>query len=989
MWFIRGMMRISWAKEKVKRIASESDKLERSLIKTLRQLQLLGHICRRKGLEHLAISGKIEGKRSRGRRRITCIENLKSWAIGEGNNNNFIRLTENRFEWRNMIASVCSRQGVTIAMTPPAMPGVSLGLVSMSTISANTVPNSARRTSSQTSFSLDFTVSSDTDVDEYYLEICSTNTECDDIFRKTLISNRQSGRLTIQNGSIVFMNGNSQSATSTAGESITTSLHTGGVGRRKRSASGIDVTTPNGMSAGQSIVMTTLTTSDMTTSYNSAAASGFTSYITDPSVTTASSTYLERILYNRVSYNSGTDTSFSLTSVGDLEMPGPLTINYPYDPSDLSSTWQILHWNPTSELWQLSHETCDDLGISNTYSEDSGSGTITIKVCNTRGNSTYNSTYEYFREETQFLLTDVSDTIPNTAPTLTSSVTNSMDEDGGTLVYQLVSTDAEGDTVTYSLDTSAVFTQMSATVDISTSGLFLFTPDADEHGDHRSVIKIAEDPIAGITALTSTYTLTITVNEINDAPVAFAFLNGVDLLAADPTEPVEVLLEEKRSGTTDATSYTFIFGAYDQDGGSETLSIVESTGLNGTLTDVANSSSTPTCSSTGIPCSTTMVLPHAPGQLKWIYVTYTYVPTTDWWGIDPAQLYVEDANGSLSSVITMNFSVMARPCQNDGTCTVPVNATYTCNNMNRALSFDYFYTCTCASGYEGTHCEIDVDECASTPCVWPYECVDGANSYTCKCPDSNPDCDGIEGWMIGIFVVCGILLLVVLLLLWYFFALRRGRLMWRNLCNKNRYRRDSLDSGRDSPAKAKGDKFNFENKGYIAEKEDEDGFNSLIDRMMSPPPGQETPPPPPPPQPPAANPSDNPFTLFGAGAVSGAAISAAAPSSTIMAPQSSITPRGQATTAEPQPQRTPSPDSEPTSPTRPSGMYLPRNTSSTSLRKTSMSRKGSTSSWLNSLLNSSDTDTETPRAARPITPVEHPAVEEEDDDDADDHLFFA
>ena len=73
--------------------------------------------------------------------------------------------------------------------------------------------------------------------------------------------------------------------------------------------------------------------------------------------------------------------------------------------------------------------------------------------------------------------------------------------------------------------------------------------------------------------------------------------------------------------------------------------------------------------STGIPCATTMVLPHSVGQLKWIYVTYTYVPFTDYWGIDPAQLYVEDANGSLSSVITMNFSVMARPCENDGTCT--------------------------------------------------------------------------------------------------------------------------------------------------------------------------------------------------------------------------------------------------------------------------------------------------------------------------------
>ncbi|RUS82965.1 hypothetical protein EGW08_009250, partial [Elysia chlorotica] len=93
--------------------------------------------------------------------------------------------------------------GIIITMTPPALPGVSVGLVSMSTISANTVPAGARRTSSQTGFSLDFTVSTDPDINEYYLLICSTDTECDDVFRETLISNRQSGRLTISNGRLL------------------------------------------------------------------------------------------------------------------------------------------------------------------------------------------------------------------------------------------------------------------------------------------------------------------------------------------------------------------------------------------------------------------------------------------------------------------------------------------------------------------------------------------------------------------------------------------------------------------------------------------------------------------------------------------------------------------------------------------------------------------------------------------------------------------
>ncbi|GFO40840.1 hypothetical protein PoB_006734500 [Plakobranchus ocellatus] len=65
-----------------------------------RQLQFLGQICRHKGLEYFAITEKIEGKRNRGRQRITLIERLNSRAIGKGSNNNFMRLTENRFERR-------------------------------------------------------------------------------------------------------------------------------------------------------------------------------------------------------------------------------------------------------------------------------------------------------------------------------------------------------------------------------------------------------------------------------------------------------------------------------------------------------------------------------------------------------------------------------------------------------------------------------------------------------------------------------------------------------------------------------------------------------------------------------------------------------------------------------------------------------------------------------------------------------------------------
>ena len=115
MWFIRRIMRISWMDKKSNESVLKDANLERSLIKTIRrrQLQFLGHNCRHKGLEYLSITGKIEGKRSRGRQRITFIESLKSWTMknSKPSTKNFLNLAEDRFEWKTMVANVCSRQG--------------------------------------------------------------------------------------------------------------------------------------------------------------------------------------------------------------------------------------------------------------------------------------------------------------------------------------------------------------------------------------------------------------------------------------------------------------------------------------------------------------------------------------------------------------------------------------------------------------------------------------------------------------------------------------------------------------------------------------------------------------------------------------------------------------------------------------------------------------------------------------------------------------
>ena len=42
-------------------------------------------------------------------------------------------------------------------------------------------------------------------------------------------------------------------------------------------------------------------------------------------------------------------------------------------------------------------------------------------------------------------------------------------------------------------------------------------------------------------------------------------------------------------------------------------------------------------------------------------------------------------------------------------------------------------TCACLMGFEGADCEVNVDECASAPCVNGGACVDVVAGYVCNC----------------------------------------------------------------------------------------------------------------------------------------------------------------------------------------------------------------------------------------------------------------
>ncbi|XP_070538984.1 delta and Notch-like epidermal growth factor-related receptor [Ptychodera flava] len=54
-----------------------------------------------------------------------------------------------------------------------------------------------------------------------------------------------------------------------------------------------------------------------------------------------------------------------------------------------------------------------------------------------------------------------------------------------------------------------------------------------------------------------------------------------------------------------------------------------------------------------------------------------------------------------------------------------------CVDVKQGYSGDHF-ACVCPDGYAGYHCEVNVNECASNPCVKGI-CVDQTNGYQCYC----------------------------------------------------------------------------------------------------------------------------------------------------------------------------------------------------------------------------------------------------------------
>ena len=106
MWFLRKMLRVSWTERKTNESVMEEAQYKRALMNKIRKTQatFIGHVMRKKEIEHLVTTGKMEGKRGRGRPRMKMLLSLAEWS-GQSNEIELLRLTNHRHKWKTMVAN--------------------------------------------------------------------------------------------------------------------------------------------------------------------------------------------------------------------------------------------------------------------------------------------------------------------------------------------------------------------------------------------------------------------------------------------------------------------------------------------------------------------------------------------------------------------------------------------------------------------------------------------------------------------------------------------------------------------------------------------------------------------------------------------------------------------------------------------------------------------------------------------------------------------
>ncbi|XP_064646203.1 uncharacterized protein LOC135499389 [Lineus longissimus] len=567
-----------------------------------------------------------------------------------------------------------------------------------------------------------------------------------------------------------------QLESSTNGEAITASLSDEKKRKKRSSSRDVSIVTPSGMSSGQSIILGALSSADLTCSFESGGSVDFSPFVVDPQTTTDMTT---RLLQNRIT--SMPSDSFYLAPLAHTALPDAMEVTVSYEASEISDQVMpmLIHWDPDSNAWMVSNETCSD-SVDDRHILDEANMQFTTKLCRTRtSNSTVSaasrrrrrrrrrrrslSSEEYFAEETQFVVATILREVPNNAPNVTAIMNINLQEDAGTLSYQLSAVDPDGDSLLWSLDSTQAWTS-TGTATLSSTGFFTYRPCLDCYGMDMVAIEVYEDRTDDVTALYTYANLTILVTSTKDNPQMFVAHFGHDLFPTSASyKTITINVEQNTPENVAYTPWIGKVGAYDADS-NDTLSISILSPSHGSVLLTAGSTNTPNLPSAcdgneiaeALPCDVT--LDHATSAYSWKLTTLVYTPDSQFYGLDGFSIIIEDSGGKYSDVFKVTVAVLENPCTSNSTC-VGQTDDVDCTATKRAtIGFLNEYSCNCLPGWTGDTCDTDYDECNSAPCIYPYACFDKFNGYECGCPTDWLICDtGLTPMTVGIIAIAFVL----------------------------------------------------------------------------------------------------------------------------------------------------------------------------------------------------------------------------------------
>ena len=102
------MLRISWTEHATNQSVLQRAGARREIMRTIRQKQLrfLGHVIREGKLENVCVTGRIDGRRGRGRPRLKYVDTLAR-AVGGGlRAAELLQMAHSRTQWRSMVDNV-------------------------------------------------------------------------------------------------------------------------------------------------------------------------------------------------------------------------------------------------------------------------------------------------------------------------------------------------------------------------------------------------------------------------------------------------------------------------------------------------------------------------------------------------------------------------------------------------------------------------------------------------------------------------------------------------------------------------------------------------------------------------------------------------------------------------------------------------------------------------------------------------------------------